>query len=130
MITCQESRESWCLLEARNVGLNQQHGQIPSYPFPSNCPLVLLPGIPIWANGTLDNPSQKLRWIILNFFFFFLNPNIYLEIETYRFHFLNTSVIFPVSQAFNGLRFLLFIHTPLSSQSALSTPLVLLCHSF
>lgn len=133
MITCHGSRESWCLLKIKNVGFNIQHGQVLNYLLAFKSVFFL------WF------PSRwMVHWIIkarssgriFNFFFllcFSLNPSIYLEIGSYWIHFLNTFIVFPMSQVYFrpslGFYFSSFIHVPLGSRSGLSTLLVWLCHS-
>ena len=85
MITCLEYRDSWCLLEVRNVGVYIRHIQILNHPL----------GLPVsgtQVNGTLDHSDQQLACNINFFFFFSLNSNLYLEIETHSCHFCNISV--------------------------------------
>lgn len=88
MITCLEHRDSWCLLEFRNVGVNIRHSQILNHPSG-------LPVIGTQLDGTLNHSDQQLACNINFFFFFLLNPNLYLEIETHSCHFCNTSVPMP-----------------------------------
>lgn len=124
MIICLEYRDSWCLLEVRNVRVNIQHSQILNHP-------LGLPVIDTQVNGTLNHSDQHLACSINFFFFFLLNPNLYLEIETHSCHIGNISVPMPYIYCRPSLNFyppplLFLLHLAVSNLSAL---LIWLCHS-